>query len=158
VKPVALKVSVNVRGVNETVTKLKRGRDEIHNTFAKLVAHTSGEAKKHAPVDTGRLRASISFEVSGLSGRVYTNVDYAKYVEFGHRRIIVPVNAKALRFYLRGIGWVFAKRVEQGRTGKSATWEKVGDIIRKPFMKPAADWLRNQIAKLAEAFKRGVAQ
>jgi hypothetical protein len=158
VKPVALKVNVEVRGVNETVSKLKRGRDEIHATFAKLVAHTSGEAKKHAPVDTGRLRASINFEVSGLTGRVYTNVDYAKFVEFGHRRIIVPVNAKALRFYLRGIGWVFAKRVEQGLSGKSATWEKVGDIIRKPFMKPAADWLRNQVAKLAEAFKRGVAQ
>jgi hypothetical protein len=155
---VALKVSITVRGVNETVSKLKRGRDEIHNTFAKLVALTSGEAKKHAPVDTGRLRASINFEVSGLSGRVYTNVDYAKYVEFGHRRIIVPVNARALRFHLRGIGWVFAKRVEQGRSGKSATWEKVGDIIRKPFFKPAADWLRNQIANLAEAFKRGVAQ
>jgi hypothetical protein len=155
---VALKVSVAVKGVNETVSKLKRGRDEIHNTFAKLVAHTSGEAKKHTPVDTGRLRASINFEVSGLTGRVYTNVDYAKYVEFGHRRIIVPVSAKALRFYLRGVGWVFAKRVEQGREGKSATWEKVGDIIRKPFFKPAADWLRNQIAKLAEAFKRGVAQ
>jgi hypothetical protein len=155
---VALKVSVTIRGVNETVNKLKRGRDEIHNTFAKLVAHTSGEAKKHTPVDTGRLRASINFETSGLSGRVYTNVDYAKYVEFGHRRIIVPVNARALRFYLRGIGWVFAKRVEQGKTGKSATWEKVGDIIRKPFFKPAAEWLRNQIANLAEAFKRGVAQ
>ena len=154
----ALKVSVAVKGVNETISKLKRGRDEIHNTFAKLVAHTSGEAKKHAPVDTGRLRASINFEVSGLTGRVYTNVEYAQYVEFGHRRIIVPVNARALRFYLRGIGWVFAKRVEQGRSGKSATWEKVGDIIRKPFMKPAAEWLRSQIAKLAEAFKRGVAQ
>jgi hypothetical protein len=155
---VALKVSVEVKGVNETISKLERGRDETHETFAKLVAYTSGEAKKHAPVDTGRLRASINFEVSGFSGRVYTNVDYAKYVEFGHRRIIVPVRAKALRFYLRGVGWVFAKRVEQGRSGKSATWEKVGDIIRKPFMKPAADWLRSQIAKLADAFKRGVAQ
>ena len=157
-KPVPVKFEVTIRGVNETISKLKRGRDEIHSTFAKLVAHTSGEAKKHAPVDTGRLRASINFEVSGLSGRVYTNVDYAKYVEFGHRRIIVPVNAKALRFYIRGVGWVFAKRVEQGRAGKSATWEKVGDIIRKPFMKHAAEWLRSQIAKLAEAFKRGVAQ
>ena len=154
----ALKVSVAVKGINEAVSKLRRGRDEIHNTFAKLVAHTSGEARKHAPVDTGRLRASINFEVSGLTGRVYTNVDYAKYVEFGHRRIIVPVNAKALRFYLRGVGWVFAKRAEQGRSGKSATWEKVGDIIRKPFMRPAANWLRNQFTKLAEAFKRGVAQ
>jgi hypothetical protein len=155
---VPLKVSLNIRGVDETVSKLKRGRDEIHNTFAKLVAYTSGEAKKRTPVDTGRLRASINFEVSGLTGRVYTNVEYAKFVELGHRRIIVPVSAKALRFYIRGVGWLFAKRVEQGRTGKSATWEKVSDIIRKPFMKPAADWLRSQIAKLAEAFKRGVAE
>jgi HK97 gp10 family phage protein len=44
-------------------------------------------AKKLCPVDTGRLRASITHEVGkdgkGLYGKVGTNVDYAPYVELG---------------------------------------------------------------------------
>lgn len=48
-----------------------------------------GAAKRHAPVDTGRLRASITHRLEvdalGLMAVVGTNVAYAIYQEFGTR-------------------------------------------------------------------------
>lgn len=50
-----------------------------------------GDAKRMCPVDTGRLRASLSHEVekSGgeIVGRVGTNVEYGVYVEYGTSKI-----------------------------------------------------------------------
>lgn len=47
-------------------------------------------AKRLCPVDTGRLRASISHEIQtdshGLIGVVGSNVEYASFVEFGTSR------------------------------------------------------------------------
>ena len=40
-------------------------------------------AKQNCPVDTGKLRASITTEVGNLEAEVGTNVAYALYVEFG---------------------------------------------------------------------------
>lgn len=48
---------------------------------------TERRAKRACPVDTGRLRASITHALErdhrGLSAIIGTNVDYAVYVEFG---------------------------------------------------------------------------
>ena len=50
-----------------------------------------GDAKRMCPVDTGRLRASITHEIerSGdeVIGRVGTNVEYGVYVEYGTSRM-----------------------------------------------------------------------
>jgi HK97 gp10 family phage protein len=45
-----------------------------------------GYAKKLAPVDTGRLRNSISHEVDGQDVYIGSNVEYAPYVELGTAR------------------------------------------------------------------------
>ena len=42
-----------------------------------------GHAKKETPVDTGRLRNSISHAVEGRAAYIGTNVEYAPYVELG---------------------------------------------------------------------------
>ena len=44
-----------------------------------------GHAKKETPVDTGRLRNSISHETDDESAYIGTNVEYAPYVELGAR-------------------------------------------------------------------------
>lgn len=44
-----------------------------------------GHAKKETPVDTGRLRNSISHAVEDGSAYIGTNVEYAPYVELGAR-------------------------------------------------------------------------
>ena len=44
-----------------------------------------GHAKKETPVDTGRLRNSISHSTDGEAEYIGTNVEYAPYVELGAR-------------------------------------------------------------------------
>lgn len=45
-----------------------------------------GYAKRLCPVDTGRLRNSISHTTKGDTEYIGTNVEYAPYVEMGTRR------------------------------------------------------------------------
>jgi HK97 gp10 family phage protein len=58
---------------------------EQKKTLALLAigAAAEGHAKALTPVDTGRLRNSISHAASGDAAYIGTNVEYAPYVEFG---------------------------------------------------------------------------
>ena len=56
----------------------KRGLESIGLT-------AEGHAKKETPVDTGRLRNSISHSTDGEAEYIGTNVEYAPYVELGAR-------------------------------------------------------------------------
>lgn len=47
----------------------------------------STEAKSLAPVKTGALRGSITFELRGMQVRVGSDLPYAKYQEFGTRYV-----------------------------------------------------------------------
>lgn len=90
-------------------------------------------AKVLCPVDRGRLRSSITFEIVAgggtIRGRVGTNVSYALAVHDGtgiygpKGRPIRPVNKSILRFPVRGMtsaatrsqtptGFVFAREVK----------------------------------------------
>lgn len=46
-----------------------------------------GYAKAACPVDTGRLRNSITHQLHGDYVAVGTNVEYAPYIEFGHHDV-----------------------------------------------------------------------
>lgn len=46
-----------------------------------------GYAKKECPVDTGRLRASISHAKDDDAAYIGTNVEYAPYIELGTSRM-----------------------------------------------------------------------
>jgi len=62
------------------------GKDLVRRTL-----RVERRAKELAPVDTGRLRSSITYEVGedsrGLVARIGTNVTYAIYLEYGTRRM-----------------------------------------------------------------------
>lgn len=77
------RIIVNVDNTQQVVTALKRALASGLETIGLL-----GEryAKKDCPVDTGRLRNSITHDVMGLSVYIGTNVEYAPYVELGTSR------------------------------------------------------------------------
>lgn len=59
--------------------------------LARRAIRVNRRAKQLAPVDTGRLRSSVTHEMGqdgrGLVARIGTNVDYAPHIEFGTSRM-----------------------------------------------------------------------
>lgn len=75
--------------------------DELKNIIKKSVIDGEATAKKLVPVDTGRLKNSITHEVDKTVGRFGTNVNYAKQVEFQNRPYIIPAWRQAIRFFVK---------------------------------------------------------
>jgi len=70
-----------MRKVDALTPKMKKKAEFLINASALKI---ESDAKHRVPTDTGRLRSSIKTEKFGGVGRkVYTNVEYAPYVEFG---------------------------------------------------------------------------
>lgn len=77
---------ITIKGTKELQNLLKNvGTAPIERTIKKITVEVQGQAKGLAPVDTGTLRNSIrmNYDSNKKEGRVYTNNDYATYVEFG---------------------------------------------------------------------------
>lgn len=81
-----------VRGLTSLLTKLGAmppGFEDATRLEVKRSAlNVQSGARRRAPVDTGRLRNSITHELTegGLNATVGTNVEYAPFQEFGTRR------------------------------------------------------------------------
>lgn len=96
------KLSAEITGMKETqrrmeqVVKDLRGTPMI-NAMRDATLIVTRDAKINAPVDTGRLRASITPEVSAdaeeVRGVVGSNVTYAPFVELGTRPHWPPIAA-----------------------------------------------------------------
>lgn len=54
-----------------------------HRALEAIGLTAEGHAKKNCPVDTGRLRNSISHATDDDAAYIGTNVEYAPYVELG---------------------------------------------------------------------------
>lgn len=81
-----------VRFDDRELDLLFKGPDgPVGKMLAKMTIRTVRISKRLCPVDTGRLRSSIASEMGGDSqgmvARVGTNVEYARHVEFGTRRM-----------------------------------------------------------------------
>ena len=71
----------------------KDNTDEVLAAFEKAKSRgldaigltAEGHAKKETPVDTGRLRNSVSHTTDDEAAYIGTNVEYAPYVELGAR-------------------------------------------------------------------------
>lgn len=84
------KVSVKIIGLNKLLKRVNRlpkaMRDKGGRALQVALINTQRGAKRRTPVDTGRLRSSIRFEVDSqqaLVGIVFSDVEYAPFIEFG---------------------------------------------------------------------------
>lgn len=69
----------------------------LKSTLTHLMQDIATDTKGLVRVDTGRLKASIEWEVDGLVGRVSTDVPYWVHVEYGTApHVIRPRNKRAL--------------------------------------------------------------
>lgn len=93
---------IEIKGLREVQREQERIVKELSGTpmleaMRKATLTVERAAKQNAPVDTGRLRASITPEVvqgaNSVQGTVGSNVVYAPYVELGTRPHFPPLAA-----------------------------------------------------------------
>lgn len=85
----AVSLNVKILGVEQLLRKLKKEtiKEPVDDGIRKATIWTERTVKVSTPVDTGRLRASITSTLLGQIGRVATNVQYAQFVEYGTRKM-----------------------------------------------------------------------
>ena len=90
----AAKISAEIKGLKETQRNMEQAVKDLRgtpmlNAMRDATLYVTRDAKINAPVDTGRMRASITPEVTAqgdtVQGVVGSNVAYAPYVELGTR-------------------------------------------------------------------------
>ncbi len=101
-----------------------------------------GKAKELAPVDKSTLRKSILREVKGDTGKVGSNVPYAKYQEFGtgiygpKGSPITPKNGLFLAWKTKSGTWARARSVKGSpakhflQGGVDEMWRDINQILR----------------------------
>ena len=85
-------IDIDFRKIERLQKAIKRApaliTEELGNAVRDLVLLVEAEAKKLCPVDTGKLRASITPVIeSWAAGYMGTNTHYAPHVEYGTRKM-----------------------------------------------------------------------
>jgi phage gpG-like protein len=74
---------MNVEFVDNSDKVLEAFKKQVYLALESVGMTAEGYAKEDCPVDTGRLRNSISHVVDEEGAYIGTNVEYAEYVEYG---------------------------------------------------------------------------
>lgn len=143
-----------IRGVNQLFAQFKQWdadrRRRQRSAMTKIGQAWVKEAKKRVPVDTGRLRNSITKEVIGegdsLVVRVGSNVEYAKYVEFG------TADIAGGRVQALGTGPVITD--EDAITSWPAKERDGARREQMPFLRPAGTAIQDKAIQLIQDASR----
>lgn len=142
--------SVEVKGIERLVQRLlhiSQTRD-VKEAMNKAVTLVHGQAKALAPVKTGNLSGNIHGKVfengKDIVGKVYTNVTYAPYVEFGTG---IKGNGsypnKDISLSYRSTPWVYTP--DEGETFYYTKGQ-----VAQPFMYPALKRNEKEIKRILE--------
>ena len=129
-------MNVEVKGVDELIVKLNNMADEskIQQQLGLACALVERSAKMKAPKDTGALRRSITSKVDGLTGIVFTPLEYAAYQEFGTGLFAENGNGR------KDVPWNY-----QDDKGE---WHSTRGQKPQPFMRPALNENRTEIIRI----------
>lgn len=129
-------MNVEIKGVDELIIKLNNMADEsrIQQQLGIACALVERSAKMKAPKDTGALRRSITSKVDGLTGIVFTPLEYAPYIEYGTGLFAENGNGR------KDVPWHY-----QDDKGE---WHSTNGQKPQPFMRPALNENRTEIIRI----------
>lgn len=133
-------MSVEINGLEVVLGLLSKYADtnQVEKAINKATLHLEREVAKLAPKGrTGELQGSIKSRVDGLTGEVYTPLEYAPYVEYG-----TGLFATGKEGGRKEVPWVYVEG--QGSSGRAKT------IHTEQSADEAVAWLRS---KGLEAYK-----
>ena len=120
-------IDVEVIGLKETQAKMMQVARDLYgvpmlNGFRSATLWVTRDAKIFSPVDTGRLRASITPEVIAdekmIQGVIGSNVEYAPFQEFGTK-------------YMQGKRFLQSALETNTENIMNEIGDAVGEIVRK---------------------------
>lgn len=128
-------MSVELKGFEEVLKMLDQALSEekIADGLQKAVLLVERSAKTKAPKGDGELRRSIQSKVDGNVGYVYTNLEYAPYVEYG-TGLFAEEGGRT------DVPWIY-----QDEEGK---WHSTKGMKPQPYMRPALNENRTKIIRL----------
>ena len=91
-------------------------KEPVNEGIRKLAIWTQRTLMVSTPVDTGRLKTSITAKVEGDVAKIGTNVEYGQFIEYGHRQEpgrFVPALGKRLV-----VDWVPPRHVIEGSSAR----------------------------------------
>lgn len=145
--------SITIKGIESLTKKLNNiaQTEKVKETMNKAVLLVHGQAKVLAPVDKGGLAGSIRPKVvtnnKQILGKVYTNLNYAPFVEFGtgiKGNGTYPNKNIALTY--RDTPWVYTP------DGGETFYHTKGQIAQ-PFMYPA---IKSNEKRIKQMFKEAL--
>ena len=145
--------SISIKGVDKLIQKLNHvsQAEQVKECMNKAVLLVHGQAKADAPVDTGNLAGSIHPKVitegNTIIGKVYTNLNYAPYVEFGTgSKGNGTYPNKDISLSYRSTPWVYTPNGGE-------TFYRTNGQVAQPFMYPA---LKRNEKKIKVMFKEAL--
>lgn len=128
--------NIQIEGLKEVLQRLENigSVGQAQEALGKCCALVEAAAKHNAPKDTGELRRSITSKVEGLTGIIFTPLEYAPYVEYG-------TGLYAEEGGRKDVPWAYED-------------EKTGELIwtsgqePQPYMRPALYDNKQNIMKL----------
>ena len=90
-------LKIEVIGKEALLRKLNKGnfKRPVDESIRKITTWFAAEVKVSTPVDTGHLRSSIASRIEPQGGAVFTNKEYAPFVEYGTHKMVA-------RYVVRG--------------------------------------------------------
>ncbi len=170
------KINIEIMGDRQLQEKLKANTaaGPANRFFNRVGSEIQRRAKPLAPVNTGTLKRSISFQVQNADpiptrveiGTFGTNVKYAPFVEFGRKPGRKPPPYDQIEWWFRRKNKLGMKRttikvddqqVSMAAIAKRISWS-IGrrGIKAKPFLEPAAMDSLTAIQKHLYTFAREI--
>ena len=150
--------TLKIKNIDRLTRKLNNIADmDLNKSMTDAVKLVHGNAKSLAPVNKrgggGTLAESIHMDVDKkadqIIGRVYTNLEYAMYVEFGtgvKGNGTYPYDIEGVNLTYKDSGWCYWDEKEE-------KWIYTTGQVAQPYMYPA---LKNNEKAIKKLFNTGV--
>ena len=121
-----------------TTNNIPIAKDALESQVFKALTEcgmvAEGYAKMLCPVDTGALRNSITYKVTGDECIIGTNMHYAPYIELG-----------------TGINYSGGRRTSWTYKDSQGNWHLTNGMKAQPFIKPAVEDHTSEYRSIIEA-------
>lgn len=129
-------MSISIEGIDDILESLSKVKDteKVKQALNKSCLLIEASAKQKAVKGkTGELARSITSKVEGLTGEVYTPLEYAPYVEYG-TGLFAENGGRA------DVPWCY--KDDEGK------WHSTSGMKPQPYMRPALNENRNKVIEI----------